>query len=91
MNFQFRTLDVLSGLEVAKDNVIDTVKGIVNNIAVPILSVVIVGVLLFFIVGAIQRHRHGEDNSEKVKGLVICIVILALVATFPAWGWQLIG
>jgi hypothetical protein len=85
------TSSIQAGLSTAKDGVMSLIKFIVNDIAVPILSAVIVGFLVFLIVSAVHNHRQGEDNSRKIFMIVGAVIVLALITSFPAWGWKLIG
>lgn len=81
--------DTNSGLNTAKSNVINQVKPIVNTVIVPILLVLLVAGLVFAIVHAVYSYRKGRDIE---MGWIVALVIgITLVATFPTWGWQLIG
>ena len=85
------TSNIQSGLTTAKDGVMTLIKFIVNSVAVPILSAVILGFLVFQITGAISAHREGQDYSLKIKLIVGAVIVLAVVVSFPAWGWKMIG
>lgn len=81
--------DTNSGLNTAKDNVINQLKPIINTVVVPILLVLLGGGLLFAIVHAVYSYRKGRDVE---LGWIIGLIIgITLVATFPTWGWQLIA
>lgn len=83
--------NIESGLSSAKDGTMSLIKFIVNNIAVPILSAAVVGLLVFLIVTVIQMHHQGQDYSKRVYMIIGAVVVLALITSFPAWGWKLIG
>lgn len=81
--------DVLSGLNAAKNNVVNQIKPTVNTVVVPILLILLVAGLLFAIVYAVYSYRKNRDVE---LGWIIGLIIgITLVATFPTWGWQLIG
>lgn len=83
--------DVVAGVQSAKDTAIGTIKPVVNTVLVPIGCVVVVIFLVVNIIGCAQRHRAGEEFKDKLINVGICIVIIAVVASFPAWGWTMIG
>lgn len=58
-------LDVQTGLTQAKNTIMDTVKFMVNNIAIPIICAILAGVLIFSIVGAVKLHKDGQDYSKN--------------------------
>ena len=80
-----------AGMELAKQEFTNVSKNIINKVAVPAISVVLIGLLLFFIAGAVARHRQGSSYGDKLIPIGICVVVLALVVTFPVWGWTMIG
>lgn len=85
------TQNIQNGLTTAKGGVVSLLKFIINNIAVPIIAVFLVGLIVFFITGAVAAHRQGEDYHRKIYMIVGIVIVLALVVSFPIWGWQLIG
>lgn len=87
----FYALDINSGLEQAKNEVVDKIKFLVNNIAIPIIATVLVGILIFNIAKAVKKHRTGEGYGENITGIVITVLVLALVVSAPAWIWQMIA
>lgn len=87
----FYTLDINSGLEQAKNEVVEKIKYLVNNIAIPIIAAVLVGILIFNIAKAVKKHRTGEGYGENITGIVITVLVLALVVSAPAWIWQMIS
>lgn len=85
------TNNVQNGLTAAKNGVVTILKFSINNVAVPIISIGLVGLIVFFISSAISQHHQGEDYHRKVYMIIALVCVLALVSTFPAWGWKLIG
>lgn len=79
------------GMEAAKAEVMATAKFLVNFVAVPLISATLIGFLVFFIARAVTLHRQGMGSSEKLIPIVAVVVGIALVASFPVWGWKLIG
>ena len=84
-------LDVHTGLTQAKNTIMDTVKFMVNNIAIPIICAILAGVLIFSIVGAVKLHKDGQDYSKKIAAIVVVVIIIAVVATSPTWIWTMVG
>lgn len=82
---------VTEGLTSAKNNVISFVKPAINNVAVPLLGVIAGCFLLFFICSAVNRHRGGEEYKDKLIGIIVCLVSLVLILSFPTWGWSMMG
>jgi hypothetical protein len=97
MKFHFFTLaastasDVSKGLTDAKQQVVDFSKPAINDVLVPLIAIVIGVFLLFFVGGAVNRHRGGEEYKDKIIAIIICLVALVLVLSFPAWGWTMMG
>lgn len=83
--------DINAGLKTAKKSIMDVVKPGINDIVVPLLSVLIGGFLIFFIAGAVNRHRGGEEYHDKIISIIVCIIALALVISWPKWGWTMVG
>lgn len=85
------TTAIQNGLSTAKDNIMTLIKFIVDNIAVPIISAALVGLMVFLIASAVSKHHQGEDYSHKVYLIIGTVIVLGVVVTFPAWGWKMIG
>lgn len=83
--------NVTEGLSSAKTSIMNMVKPAVNTVFVPLLAAVIGCFLLIFIGGAVNRHKGGEDYKDKVIEIIIALVALVLVLSFPSWGWTMIG
>ena len=62
---------------------------IVNNVIVPICAVILVVITLVAIVKAVVEYRRG--SGVDLGHIVILIVGIILVITFPSWGWSLIN
>lgn len=84
-------LDVQSGLTAAKNEIMDTVQFGVNYIVVPIACAILGGILIFAIASAVKLHRNGEDYSNKIATIVVVVIVIAVVASSPAWIWQVVG
>lgn len=84
-------LDVQSGLTAAKNEIMDTVKFVVNNVAIPIICAILAGVLIFAIASAIKLHRSGEDYSNKITTIVVVVIVIAVIASSTAWIWTVVG
>lgn len=85
------TGNIESGLTTAKTGILAIIKFVVNNIASPLLSAALIGLIVFLVFSSIQMHHQGEDYSKRVYMIIGAVIVLALVSTFPVWGWQLIG
>lgn len=84
-------LDVQSGLTLAKEEIMSNVKFGVNSILIPIVLVVLAAVLIFAIAKAVDRHRNGEDYKENIKAIVVIVLVIAVIASAPAWIWTMVG
>lgn len=84
-------MDVVAGVNQAKDTAINTIKPVVNNDLVPILAVVVAVVLLVNIFKCISHQHHSEEFQTNLVLIGICVVVLAVVISFPAWGWTMVG
>ena len=85
------TSSIESGLSTAESGVVGLMKYIVDSIAIPIIDTFLVGLLIFLIASSVQKHRQGEDYSQKIFLIIGVVIIIAVVSTFPTWGWKLIG
>lgn len=82
---------VKNGIEMASDGSIDVLKFFIDKAVVPVVAVIILAFTIFFIVGAVKKHRSGDDYHQDVTNIIVCVVGIALVLSFPAWGWAMIG
>lgn len=82
---------VVNGLTTAKTNALQTIKPTVNQVVVPLLCAAATAFILFFIFKCLKMHRAGEDYHNNLIGVIVCAVILAVISTFPAWGWSMAG
>lgn len=81
--------DATSALTQAKSDVVTQLKNIINDVAIPIAQIILVGCLLFAVVKAILSYKR---NAEFELGWVIAIVIgLVLITSFKVWGWMFLS
>ena len=80
-----------SGISEAKQVGMESIQLIVNWAVVPLVCAVALGFLVFFIFGAIKKHNGRDDYQEDIFKIIVTIVVIAVVASFPSWGWKLIG
>lgn len=81
--------DPNSALVGAKTELQGQVTPIVNNVIVPICAVILVVITLVAIVKSVVEYRRGV--GVDLGHIVILIVGIILVITFPSWGWGLIN
>ncbi len=84
-------LDVKAGITAAKNEAVDTTKFLVNDVAIPIILVILAGVLLLAIAKCVKKHREGDDYSKNIIACVVIVVIIALVASAKSWLWLVVG
>lgn len=85
------TSSIQNGLTTAKTGIMTLIKFIVDNVAIPIISAGLIGLLVFLIASAVSKHHQGEDYSHKVYLIIGTVIVLGVVVTFPTWGWKMIG
>ena len=81
--------DPNTALTSAKTQLEGQAKPIVNNVIVPICAVILVVITLVAIVKSVVEYRRG--SGVDLGHVVILIVGIILVITFPSWGWSLIN
>jgi len=81
--------DPNSALMNAKSQLQGQATPIVNNVIVPICAVMLVIITLVAIVKSVVEYRRGA--GVDLGHIVILIVGIILVITFPSWGWGLIN
>ncbi len=81
--------DPNSALLNAKTQLQGQATPIVNNVIVPICAVMLVIITLVAIVKSVVEYRRGA--GVDLGHIVILIVGIILVITFPSWGWGLIN
>ena len=81
--------DPNSALSSAKTQLEGQAKPIVNNVIVPICALILVIITLVAIVKSVIEYRRG--SGVDLGHIVILIVGIILVITFPTWGWALIN
>lgn len=82
---------IKNGLLQAKNNTTEIIIFIVNYIVIPIAVVIILGFLVFSIIAMVKKHRQQDNMQQDITDAVICVIVLALVISFPSWGWKMIG
>lgn len=85
------TSTVQAGLTTAKTGIMTLIKFIVDSVAIPIIDAGLVGLLIFLIASSVQKHHQGEDYSQKMFLIIGVVIVIALVTSFPTWGWSMIG
>lgn len=85
------TNSVMNGLTAAKNEFMTVFKFAINVIVIPIICGVILVIMAFLIAACVRRHQGQQGYADKLIPIFICIAALTLVASFPAWGWQMIG
>lgn len=83
-------LDVKSGLTSAKNEAVTMVKFIVENVAIPVIAAVLVGLLIFNIAKAVKKHHGAEPYGDNLIGIGIVVIVLAVVISAPNWMWSMI-
>lgn len=81
--------DPNSALTSAKTQLQGQATPIVNNVIVPVCALILVVITLVAIVKAVVEYRRGA--GVDLGHIVILIVGIILVITFPNWGWGLIN
>ena len=81
--------DPQGALGQAKDNVINQAKPIVNSVIVPVILVILVAIVVVLIAKAVASYRRGLE--VELLGIILLVVGITLVSTFPIWGWALIS
>ncbi|MCB2295888.1 DUF3852 domain-containing protein [Clostridium algoriphilum] len=81
--------DPNSALLNAKSQLEGQATPIVNNVIVPICAVILVIITLVAIVKSVVEYRRG--SGVDLGHIVVLIVGIILVITFPNWGWALIN
>lgn len=83
--------NIKNGLDAAGAEIKSTIRYFTDNTLVPILAI-IVGIILLILIGSgYMRWRQGEDFTKIIVGGIACIVIIALILSFPSWGWSMLG
>lgn len=84
-------LDVKAGITAAKNEAVDITKFLVNDVAIPVISVILAGVLLLALVKCVKKHRDGDDYSKNIVACVVIVVVIALVLSARTWLWVVVG
>lgn len=85
------TNDIKAGLIEATNNVTDIAMFIVNYVVVPLAAMFLTGLLIFLIVKVVKMNKAHENHSQVVGEIVLVVVGLTLILSFPFWGWKMLG
>ena len=79
-------------LEQLGSTVISFIKGVFDNMIVPLAIVALLGVIFFelFKAGAARNRQRGEEFEDHVRNLLILVVILVIVGSYGTFAWGLI-
>lgn len=83
--------NIKNGLDAAGAEMQATIRYFTDSTLVPILAIVVGVILLILIATGYMRWKQGEDFNKIVTGGIACIVIIALILSFPSWGWTMLG
>lgn len=83
------TLDMQEALDAAKEVVITNLQYIVDNIAIPIICVILAGILVFAIAKCVKLHKQQQDYSESIIAIVVVVIVIVVVASAPNWLWNI--
>lgn len=83
--------DIKAGMLQAKESVMDITKFIVNIIAIPILCMVMIGFLIFFISKAVVANQQHDDNRKNIIGIISLVIGISVIMSAPFWMWTMIG
>lgn len=85
------TNSVISGMTSAKNEFMTVLVFAVNKIIIPIIAAAILIAIIFAIAACVRKHQGQQSYTDKLIVIGICVAALALVVSFPSWGWQMIG
>lgn len=86
LNLSPFTLDVISGLQAAKNSWATQIKTVLDTVVVPIIIIVCVFCIVKAIFSLVRARQGGEDYSKETTFLVISISVTILFSTWYAWG-----
>lgn len=86
LNISPVTLDVIAGLQAAKESWATQIKTVLNTVVVPIIIIVCVFCVVKAVFSFVRARNGGEDWSKELTFLLISISVLILFATWYAWG-----
>ena len=79
-------LDVISGLQAAKESWTTQIKTVLDTVVVPVIIVICVLCLVKAIFSLVRARQGGEDYSKETTFLIIAISVTILFSTWYAWG-----
>ena len=85
------TGSVMSGMTKAKNEFMSVLVFAVNTIIIPIICCGIGLALIFAITACVRKHQGQQSYTDKLIVIGICVAALALVISFPSWGWEMLG
>lgn len=80
------SLDVISGLQAAKDSWTAQIKTLLDTVVVPVIIVICVFCIVKAIFSLVRARQGGEDYSKETTFLIIAVSVTILFATWYAWG-----
>lgn len=85
------TNSVISGLTSAKNEALTVVMYAVNYVVVPLIAIGIGVAIIFAIAACVRKHSGQQSYTDKLIVIAVCVIAMALVISFPAWGWEMMG
>ncbi|WP_101909060.1 hypothetical protein [Marasmitruncus massiliensis] len=80
---------VIAGIDSAADTGMTIVKHFVNTVVVWFSAAIIAAFMVFFIVSAVNKHKANDEYKDDIIKIIVAIVGIGLVLSFPTWGWKL--
>ncbi|WMJ22692.1 DUF3852 family protein [Paludicola sp. MB14-C6] len=84
-------VNVVGGLQQAKEKFIEQIKPIVNFVVLPIIDIVIIIILIFLIAGAAAKKKQGQEFSDKIVPIAVACAVLIVIGSAPFWMWSMVG
>ncbi len=83
--------DVESGLNDAKEELLESGMNILSNVFVPIGEFICLAVLVYLIITAIGKHRENEGYKSQLVGIGVTVAVMILLLAFGIWGPEMIA
>ncbi len=83
--------NVIAGIDSAADTGMTVVKHFVNTVVVWFAAAVCAAFVIFFIVKAVNKHAAHDEYQDDIVKIIVALVAIGLVLSFPTWGWKLLG
>ncbi len=84
-------VNIEAGLNSAWNTVFKTIMNIIIGIGVGGGCLFAVVMIFYNSILLSAKRRNGEGYSSNITNIVIAVISLALVASFPAWGPLILG